>query len=426
MSSILKRREVFYIQVQFVSPISISSGDNEWTDSDVLRNFDGEAFIPGTSLAGAMRSYLKKKKTDDCFMGYSKKQGEEDFGKMSSLFISDLTFDEETVSNVRDGVALDDNKSTIEGSKFDIEILEAGVKGHFYLELTVREDDNESEMNEELATIFNGINKGEIRLGSKKTRGFGEFKILSIASKIYDDSNYTDYANAYDDSEWKNEENTLQDWLEKVDSESQMVHIKVPLRLEGGISIRQYAAKKGEPDYAQLTDHGVPVIPGSSFAGAIRHRIELLCGELKLSKEASEIMFGFVKGKNANSSNVIINESEIKGAKPLVMVRTGVSRFESAARSGALYKEKTYVDGRLTLNISVRKGDNPVDEKWILGLLLLAIKDLQNGLLAGGGQTAIGRGVFSYDGPILIDGKENRENELITEALMNLKSRGGQ
>ena len=31
---------------------------------------------------------------------------------------------------------------------------------------------------------------------------------------------------------------------------------------------------------------------------------------------------------------------------------------------------------------------------------MLALKDLQNGFLAVGGQTAIGRGLFSADGPI--------------------------
>ena len=133
-------------------------------------------------------------------------------------------------------------------------------------------------------------------------------------------------------------------------------------------------------------------------------------------------MFGTIE----NSSNIIIGEAEIKDATPLVMVRTGISRFEAAVKTGALYKEKTYVNGKLTLNIAVRKGNHSADAKWMQGLLLLAIKDLQNGLLAVGGQTAIGRGVFSYDGPILIDGKENQEDKLIEEALMNLQTRGGQ
>lgn len=69
-----------------------------------------------------------------------------------------------------------------------MEILEAGAKGHFYLELVTREEDRatgrEEEMEQELARIFQGIQAGEIRIGSKKTRGFGQFKIESIGEKI--------------------------------------------------------------------------------------------------------------------------------------------------------------------------------------------------------------------------------------------------
>lgn len=107
------------------------------------------------------------------------------------------------------------------------------------------------------------------------------------------------------------------------------------------------------------------------------------------------------------------------------MVRTGVSRFESAVKRGALYKETTYVNGTLMLEIAVRKDEEWSQEKWILGLLLLVIKDLQNGLLAVGGETAIGRGIFSENGSILIDGEANKEDEFISNMIQNLERNGG-
>lgn len=433
MKAIIKRK-VLYVQVQLISPLSVSSGENEWTDSDILRDKEGNPFVTGSSLAGAMRAYLGKKKNEDSLMGYSgKDKNQDDIGKMSSLFISDLTFDEDTVTGVRDGVALDKNKTAISESKFDIEIIEARAKAHFYMELTVREGDNEAEMNQELANIFTGINEGEIRIGSKKTRGFGEFKVLSVKNREYGKENYLDYALAYKENTWKAEENQLDDWLKQADWNAQMIHIEVPLRMRGGISIRQYAARKGEPDYIHLTDHGIPVIPGSSLAGAIRHRIqdileELKQNQIKLPKNISDIIniaFGYVNGNEACASNIIIGESEIKGASPLTMVRTGVSRFESAVKSGALYKEKMYVDGELSLEIAVRKSQNLEDSRWVMGLLLLAIKDLQNGLLAVGGQTAIGRGIFMANGPILIDGEASKEDQYIAEMLQNMSGIGG-
>lgn len=427
-NSIVKRR-VLFMKVQFVSPLNLSSGEDEWTDADVLRDGRGDPFVPGSSIAGAIRAYIEKEKNCPCFMGYSAGGSQ---GKMSSLSVSDLNFDKNVVIGIRDGVALDDNKRTITGSKYDMEILEAGARGHFYLELAVREEDDEAEMERELASIFRGIDLGEIRLGSKKTRGFGKFKITFAAEKIYGRDNYLKYADAYEDGLWENEPNEWDRWVQKAEEENRMVRLEIPLKLEGGISIRRYAAKKNEPDFVHLTDHGVPVIPGSSFAGAIRHRTKQIWKELEeagmeapiSAAEAVNRAFGFVDGTNACSSAIIISEAEIAGARPLTMVRTGISRFEAAVKDGALYKEKTYVDGTVNLEILVRKQKDPRDTKWIVGLLLLTLRDLQNGFLAVGGQTAIGRGVFFSNGAVKVDGEEDRADEYIAEIITGLK-RGG-
>lgn len=418
MNSILKRK-VFFIQIQFVSPLSISSGAGERTDADVLRDFEGNPFIPGSSLAGAMRAYLKKR-NQPCMMGYSSSS---DLGKMSSLYISDLIFDENIVSGIRDGVKLNENKVSVKEGKYDREILEAKVKGHIYMELVIRQDDNEVQMEKELSDVFQGINAGEIRLGSRKTRGFGVFKITTLLVRTYTKDNYLEYADVYKKSAWEGQSNELKKWLQGCIWEKRMVHVKVPLRMKGGISIRQYAAKKHEPDFIQLMDHGEPVIPGSSFAGAIRHRIRTILGELEengvrfpiSSDTLIKRAFGYVEGSEASVSNIVIDEAEIKGGRFLTIVRTGISRFESAVKDTALYKEKTYVEGCVDLEISVRIQENSDDTRWLLGILLLALKDLQNGFLSVGGQTAVGRGVFCQNGPILIDGEAGREEKIISE-----------
>ncbi len=423
MNSIIKRK-VFCIQIKLMSPLSVSSGEDEWTDADVLRDYNGTPFVAGSSIAGAMRAYLEKEKDCPCLLGYSYNSSGETKGKMSSLYISDITFEENVTYGVRDGVELDENKQAKDKNKFDMEIIEAGVEGIFYMEIVIRAQDDEENMSWEMSRVFQGINTGEIRLGSKKTRGFGKFKLISLAVKDYTQDNYLEYADAYKVLTWEKQSDELQKWLQIAKEERKMIHLEIPLRLEGGISIRQYAAKKNEPDFVQLMDHGVPVIPGSSFAGALRHRIESILRALeedgnKLPNSVGTIIdraFGYVEGKKSCASNIIISEVEIRGAKPLTIVRTGISRFEAAVRDGALYKERTYVDGEVDLEILVRKAKVPADTLWIVGILLLAIKDLQNGFLAVGGQTAIGRGIFSANGDIKIDEEEGREDEFIADA----------
>ena len=58
MNGILKRK-VFFVRIRFTSPLSILSGEDEWTDSDILKDCDGTPFVPGSSLAGSMRAYLE-------------------------------------------------------------------------------------------------------------------------------------------------------------------------------------------------------------------------------------------------------------------------------------------------------------------------------------------------------------------------------
>ena len=40
MKTVIKRL-VFYIQIQLESPLNVASGEDEWTDADILLDFDG-------------------------------------------------------------------------------------------------------------------------------------------------------------------------------------------------------------------------------------------------------------------------------------------------------------------------------------------------------------------------------------------------
>ena len=413
MTNKLIKKIVYRLDIRFVSPINLSSGKEGMTDNDLLVDFDGVPFIPGTSIAGAFRNYFN----DNNLFGFS---DDDDNGKMSSLFISDLTFTHFD-KDVRDGVALDDNKISKKGAKFDFEIIGANATGYFFIELTIRENDDEDKLKDVLQNVISGINKHEIRFGSNKTRGYGIIDLDKVSLKVFDKDNYLTYADAFNPNSY----DTLDDIKNSFNSDySNMVKISVPLKLDGGISIRKYAVKKNEPDFEQLTDNGYPVIPGTSMAGALRHRVKDILKDLKndeLDLDENRLidqMFGFVneRSKKAHSSNVVIDEAVIHNSRPLVITRTGVSRFESSAKDGALYKEKTYIEGDFELNIYIKN-----HKDWIMGILLLAIKDLQNGYLAVGGQTSIGRGIFKANGPVLIDGEENREDEYIACSIKNYK-----
>lgn len=409
MSNSVLKKIVYSVTVSLASPLCISKGDGALTDNDVLVGGDGVPFIPGSSMAGAMRGYIEKGKSKDCIFGYEDMSTQK--GRMSSLFVSDCFFDEKVVTAVRDGVALDSHKTAVPGAKFDMEVIDSGATGHFWLEVVLRENDAEKVLLGELEQIFTGWREKEIRLGSKKTRGYGEIRLLRVTKKVFDKTNILEYKDAYCAPEKQDESWETISFDNLGSGDGKYVTVTLPLRLEGGISIRQYAAKKGEPDFVHITADGKPVIPGTSFAGAIRHRMQDML-EMLGAKNAEEIIreiYGYVdadaaKGKNdtsaAKASNIIISECVLEGAQKLQMVRTGISRFESGVKSGALFNEISYVGGTTTLEIRVKKTET-LNET--IGLLLPVLKDVQNGFLAVGGQTAVGRGLFAGNGEIGID-----------------------
>lgn len=429
-------KQYYAFKLRLASPLNVSAGLSEETDADVLRNGDGEVFIPGTSVAGAFRNALMLKEKSDGIMGYS--DGEQ--GRMSSILISDIYFaePEHVKTGIRDGIKLDDSK--IVENKFDMEIVETGAVGTLYIECVVREGDTPEQYVNAIKKLVTMLQSGEIRFGANKNRGFGRVELLTEAdseSYVYEKSfskeDKNDYAAFILDVNSKTSKDTrlglyksqkLSDWIGEAWTEKcrnlnqhadadqpldleQYVKISVPLRLMGGISIRRYSAKSNQADFEHITCDGKPVIPGSSWNGAIRADVARILRELiDVGKDKQMIVdnliddwFGKISDEQGESmqSLVVVSESIIEGATPVPMTRNKVNRFDASTVDGALYSEISYFGGKTTLELLIRKDEKRYYEE-LVEILQLVIRDIKEGFVAVGGQTAVGRGVFAPDG----------------------------
>lgn len=447
----LIKKYIFAVSVILESPMCVTSGEANLTDRDILRDYDGVPFIPGSSLAGAIRAYLGDEEGYELFGGI---ETECRRGRQSSIWIMDCYFKPTLHTTIRDGVGLDCDKIAITGKKYDFEIIEKGVAGTFFMELVIREQDGEDKEKNMLHLIkmgLAGIDRGEIRFGSKKSRGFGVLKISKVLFKEFNESNGIEWASAYADAENAvskstgthktdaedetgestdvksvNEENIngesgrgfkrflYEDNGTILSSEKKYITIKVPLQQKGGMIIRRYGAVKGEADFVHLTSNRKPVIPGTSYAGVFRNRIREILEELRVSDVTGILrdMFGYVDtekgkekgGRRAKQSTVVFDESILQDGEDIKITRVGISRFESNGKRGALYTESSYFNGKTNLEIHIRR-DKAQD--WMIGLLLLVIDDLVSGYLTIGGQSGVGRGVFEKgEGNCLIDEKD--------------------
>ena len=211
------------------------------------------------------------------------------------------------------------------------------------------------------------------------------------------------------------------DWNED-EEEITGSHVEGSLLLElkqvGGISIRKYTTRVKEeneeavPDSEQLTiwNNGkeIPVIPGSSWAGAFLHRMKELDPQ-----ENYEALFGGCKSEEQHKKSVIrFSESQIMGAKEKVLTRNAIDRFSGGAMDKSLFTEKTYYGGSTTLKISFSEKKALTENA--ARTLAACITDLHYGFLSVGGLTAVGRGLFCIE---KVNGQKVADDKLFQSVL---------
>lgn len=425
MKDILKKQ---YLKIEFtlLSPLSIGNGKNEKTDQDIVLNSRGIPYIPGSAVAGVFRDACKKVKVmgDEWTQRYfgsirdncndNKTITESQFRVYDAYIQS-----EEYFVSRRDGVALDDYKYGIPGAKFDREILESGIIFRTFIERDM--DANESEEEDAFNKLAEVLHNIPIFFGSKISRGYGRVGNFKIFKKEFS-------FDTKQGSGWLDFDMYTYDWLKKSSeiSKSDKVFLEnkkitLELALQGGISIRQYTTEIKEgveqvPDMKQLivrqkNETGkleeVPVIPGTTWAGAIGHRMKLFYPNV------SEY-FGKGGEDGKIRSKIFFSESQLKDAVSKVISRNAIDRFTGSTVDGALFTEQIYYGGTTVLEIYFDLYKR-IDLDFVKSLAV-ALSDLHEGILAIGGGTSIGRGIFKVikvnDSEFSGDGSELYKNIL--------------
>lgn len=443
MGKIIKKH---YLKITFQldSPLCIGSGRNDITDQDILRDARGIPYIPGSAVAGVLREACQEimdKKAWKYYFGYSSTNTGNKVKSDDDIIESQIIFYDATLVgdnkdkegnpkyriSQRDGVALNEYKSAKKQAKFDREILEGDCKFQTFIEISEEQSDvNEKVKADEVLTNIAKIWKEtDIRFGAKITRGYGKICNVEIIGKNFDFtskdeiSSWLDF-DIFEENSWENAIlykdmlNTLMKdniWTLKDNN-----RLSLKLRLEGGLSIRRYSTEcsdeESSPDQEQLTtlkfdkngSEEVAVIPGTTWAGAIGHRMEELIKrskvqEVERSKDDIQkyYYFGTVNSKVKEKSLIYFSESKLTGGQFKKMSRNAIDRFLGSTAEGALFTEKIYIGGETTLDISFGDPYNTAvsysDD--FINALAATLTDLHEGYLAVGGATSVGRGIFS-------------------------------
>ncbi len=385
-------KKIYYrINFRLASALSVGSGENRYSDGDILRDAAGVPFVPGSSLAGIYRSLLKAEEADYYF-GSTRmlEQSADSRVLVYDAKIRDRDGEAAFRSVIRDCVGLDEWKTGKKGCKFDFEVVEPGAEFVTYLEQNCEEGDNDI-CGEVAAAWLNH----QIYIGRKTMRGLGSIGETTVCRRSFDlrekegQDAWLDF-DMYRDGDWEGAEFTAPDVHCEAEDFANCVILEMKLRQRGGISIRRYTTAvsrdKVQPDAEQftciMTEDGteVPCIPGTSWAGAFRHHLE------RLSPGCTEKYFGSLEKR----SGIRFGESFLEGARAKVLTRNAVDRFTGGVIENALFTEKMWYGGTTKLHIEIPAGA----DRRLKQAFSAALTDLHTGVLSVGGLTAVGRGIF--------------------------------
>ena len=380
-------------------------------DMCLLRDADGQPFIPGASIAGAARSFLaqqslpweKYQKGDE---GQMLKQlfggaGEED--TMSALIVADATC-KNSQTSIRDGVRVDTcSGSAAEGAKFDVEVVERGAEFELGLECIIREGIDDSDDSNELEELFlallHGFKTGDIRLGARTRRGYGHGKVASWEIRDLQMNDPEDVMAWLRSKVWSRPASNLMPHPLPSD-QRQYFCLEADFILRTSLLIRSSPSDPEAPDMVHLHSAGEPVVPGTSFAGAFRHRASLIATTIGWSEGTVSEIFGSIHEQEAKdpqktlwASRVWIEEKLVKNVESRWQDRVAIDRFTGGSLQSALFNEKPIFPQESTSHLKLKLMLEEPDDAEI-GLLFLTLRDFWNGHAALGGETSNGRGTL--------------------------------
>lgn len=154
-------------------------GDDVDTDLPLARDGRGELYIPGTSIAGALRQWCERAFGPvpmNAHWGFQ--DGDE--GHASFVIVEDVRVNEASavVVEVRDGVGIDRRRgAAAENIKYDRAILPRGTKLKFALSAEATDSGQRLAVLAMLTALKEAMEDARVRLGASKTRGLGRIKL---------------------------------------------------------------------------------------------------------------------------------------------------------------------------------------------------------------------------------------------------------
>lgn len=369
------------------SPLHIGGEDEE-----IIVDQKERPIIPGTSLAGACRSYMESSQFADLT--------ETLFGSQDSRqpHVGLIFFDSTCLGNyyyeIRPRVSIDGKTKTAErGQFFERTFLAPGTTFTTKLVLKISKDKNDEYL-EAVEHMLYALHFGLIRIGAHQSIGGGQMRISDCQYVHYDCSD-VEQLKAYVDQTKQREPYEFTEDMRLQSIVKFTIHAETDTPLLIG---KQNVHHSDKPDVTYMTTkrngEDQPFIPGSSFKGVLRHRIERITNVLSLKNKTSYVEHLFGSGKHSEekrTSALRFEDIIIEQPKAKTYYRTSINPLTGSVRLGAFLDEET-VTGQFTANIYFKVNEENENFHISIGLLLFALRDLALQQFSLGSRAGIGYG----------------------------------
>ncbi|WP_017306836.1 RAMP superfamily CRISPR-associated protein [Spirulina subsalsa] len=257
------------------TPIHIGGiGGDADTDLALAVNGCGNYYIPGTSLAGALRDWMKRsydETTINNIWGFQK----QDNGHASFIIVDDAEIILNNMTlEIREGVGI--NRRTgaaADEAKYSRAILPKGVK--FPLSITLDIGKKENQNLDAFWHLIQALEQGDIRIGAAKTRGLGKVKLQHIKIQKHDWSTPKTLFDSLLKQNLKRKWAEIKQGLE--DYNPQRLSLEITWNPQDSVMVKAEGdgiAVDILPLVSQVTGNVHFVIPGSSIKGVLRSHAE--------------------------------------------------------------------------------------------------------------------------------------------------------
>ena len=441
--------------IEAKTPLAVGTGQKDiLTDAVVALDVNGLPYIPGTSLAGVLRSMIDPKKESKLF-GYQKKTGavkkDEVTGRGSEIIVSEarildskmkvldgLHIQSELKKDallchylrpmpVRQHVRISHKGVAEDGGKFDQQVVYAGTRFCFEVEI-ISEDDDTKNLNDVIANLRHQ----SFRIGGGVHNGFGRIEVVEAKTAVLNlqkpedlEAYVSKSSSLADGTFWNGRNEDVND--SKADKG--YIHYELQLQPDDFFMFGSgFGDENGDADMTTVKaakvvwksgtgklEVGKVLIPATSVKGALRHRVAYHYNKLNhlyVNNGATEAdenpavagIFGKAEGNSLKPGHILLEDIIDEPAKSKLVNHVSIDRFTGGAIDGALFTEQVDYAKERTFKFDVYVEEPALpEEDHVREAFEKALTDICQGMLPLGGGVNRGNGIFH--GNLLKDGK---------------------